>query len=152
MKITLKTLTTYEVAYVGFAVPVCLNDINAADQDKEIIKHNLLFGECELDDRCYITGLVDINTGKIENWKDTTQDTDIFTKVCDEGVYTLYDSDMNKICEVDGYVPSIFECNECGWGDYFNMTIEPTGHIKNWEHDLDSKLGNLKSNIYNYYE
>jgi hypothetical protein len=40
MKITFKTLTTYEVAYVGFAVPVYLNDINAADQDKEIIKVN----------------------------------------------------------------------------------------------------------------
>ena len=152
MEIILKKPVKYEVVYIGFKVPIYPSNITISTQDKDIVKNNLIFEDGEEIDVLNITGLVDIDTGKLINWAETNQEVDIFAKVRDEGLYTLYDIDMNMICSVDSYVPSIFECNECGWGDYFNMTIEPTGYIKNWRKNWDSKVQCLKDIVYGNYD
>ena len=54
----------------------------------------------------------------------------------DEGVYVLYDEDMNVLAEYEGYVPNILEVNENGYGDYLNFTINEDGSILNWENHI----------------
>lgn len=61
--------------------------------------------------------IIDIDSGKIVNWVAGTT-ADIHYKVCDAGVYTLFDSDDDEITKIDGYVPSIMCPEGNGYGDY----------------------------------
>ena len=36
-----------------------------------------------------------------------------------------------------------YECNENGYGDYFNMTIQPDGTINNWSENMESKINDF---------
>jgi hypothetical protein len=80
--------------------------------------------------------LIDLETGKIENWTPGTT-ADIHYKVADDGDYVLLDADRNVVKEIEGYVPSIMSPKESGHGDYVIMDIDGDGVIQNWEVDLD---------------
>lgn len=147
MKITIKKPTTFDAKYVKFSIPIKDDDISVNASDKNIVEQLLSYSQ----DSGKIEGYVDIDTGCMSTWVTCVNDVDIFSKVVDEGEYSLYDKDLNYICGYEGYVPAIFECNEIGWGDYFNMTIESTGHIRHWEHNLDEKLNKFKREILNNY-
>ena len=75
--------------------------------------------------------IIDIEQGTVLHWPSDVTCT-IHYKVCDEGVYTLLDKDLNAIVELDGYVPSIMSPAGDGYGDYIIMNIDNTGKIENW--------------------
>lgn len=54
-------------------------------------------------------------------------------KIRDEGSYTFYDTDGDKVKEYEGYVPGFVPGED---GDYINLTIDlETGQILNWDAD-----------------
>jgi hypothetical protein len=80
--------------------------------------------------------LIDIESGKILNWKEGTL-ADIHYKVCDAGVYTLLDDNKDEIKESDGYVPDCMCPEGNGYGDYVIMKVDKDGKIANWSFSLD---------------
>jgi hypothetical protein len=80
--------------------------------------------------------LININTGKIVNWKQGVRATTHY-KVCDNGTYKLLDSNMELIKKIRDYVPKMLSPKEEGWGDYIIMDIDPDGQINDWKIILD---------------
>ncbi|MCK5609097.1 hypothetical protein KAR91_44895 [Candidatus Pacearchaeota archaeon] len=72
---------------------------------------------------------VDIDTGKIDKWPQG-QTLDLYMKVCDEGMYRLFDTDWNELACVDGYVPHGIVPGS--YGDYVELKINEFGVITNW--------------------
>lgn len=90
--------------------------------------------------------LIDIDEGRIVSWPKGTK-ASIYYKVCDDISLQMLDEDMKPISWFDsysnkmtdtyeGYVPSIFECGDDGYGDYIIMKIDENGKIE----DFDKKL------------
>jgi hypothetical protein len=76
---------------------------------------------------------IDIETGKILNWKIGTT-ADIHYKVCDRCGWELVDIDGNIVSSVDSeYVPETLSPKERGYGDYIIMDIDEDGYIQNWK-------------------
>jgi len=77
--------------------------------------------------------LIDMKDGKILNWKEGTT-ASVYYKVVDDGIYTLYDNDMNEKYSSEDYVPKIMAFDEdgFGYGDYMSLTIDEHGYIKGW--------------------
>lgn len=75
---------------------------------------------------------IDLHTGHILNWPLGT-DASVHFKVCDDGVYSLLDENMNEVVTKEGYVPSMIG----EYGDYVVLDIDQNGYIKNFEVDLD---------------
>ena len=77
---------------------------------------------------------IDVDTGKVMNWPKTGMK-DCYVrsiKIVDEGIYVLIDSNGKYIATYRRYVPSCFEIDDEGWGDYFEFTIQSNGKIKDW--------------------
>ena len=72
---------------------------------------------------------VDIDTGKINDWPQG-QTLDLYMKVCDEGMYRLFDADWNELACIDGYVPNGIVPGS--YGDYVDLKIDESGVITNW--------------------
>lgn len=77
--------------------------------------------------------VIELETGKIRNWKKGTI-ADIHYKVCDDGDYYLMsedeeDSELSK----SGYVPDCLAINDNGYGDYIIMHVDSDGLIKDWK-------------------
>lgn len=75
---------------------------------------------------------IDLHTGHILNWPLGT-DASVHFKVCDDGVYTLLDENMNEVVEKEGYVPGMIG----EYGDYVVLDIDQNGYIKNFKVDLN---------------
>jgi hypothetical protein len=153
MKITMNKPTSVNARFVKFNIPVRTDAFGFWEDDVETIKNNLNCPKADFTNdmnQFTIDGVVDIDTGKFISWTPTKHEVEIFEKVVDEGVYSMFDDDFVQILLYDGYVPSIFECNENGYGDYFNMTILPDGTIKNWDENMSSKIKDFmgKAEIY----
>lgn len=149
MKITITKPISVNARFVKFNIPVRTEAFGFWEDDVETIKNNLNCREADFTNdmsQFSIVGIVDIDTGELTNWTPTTHEVEIFEKVVDEGIYSMFDENLEEIVSYDGYVPSIFECNENGYGDYFNMTILPDGKIKNWKYDLVGKLDDFLNN------
>lgn len=75
---------------------------------------------------------IDIQTGRIKNWK---QGTTAYTsyKVCDEFACAFLDTNDNIVGEYEGYVPSFMSPSEEGYGDYMCMHIDENGYIRKWD-------------------
>ena len=71
---------------------------------------------------------IDIDTGKIENWPGVEYE--LHMKVCDCGLYWLYDVDGNEVASINGYVPDKIIPGD--GDDYIYMQIAKDGTIKNW--------------------
>lgn len=80
--------------------------------------------------------LIELDNGRIINWK-IGETASLYFKVCDAGVYTLFDSHKNEIIKKAGYVPDMLCLKESGYGDYIIMDIDEDGIIKNWKPSLD---------------
>ncbi len=78
---------------------------------------------------------IEIETGKILNWKQGVK-ADIHYKVCDDGTYSLMDSEFKRVATIDGYVPKFMSPKENGYGDYIIMEVDENGIIQNWNPDL----------------
>lgn len=75
------------------------------------------------------TARIDVDTGQVESWP-IGKECEFFVKVCDEGVYTLFDDESNVIATMAGYAPNEIVPGE--YGDYVHMIIGPDGIVKNW--------------------
>ncbi len=82
------------------------------------------------------TPLIEIETGKILNWKQGTK-AEIHYKVCDCCAWELLDDDRNTIIVGDGYVPDTLSPKEEGFGDYIIMDINEDGFIQDWKFNAD---------------
>ena len=81
--------------------------------------------------------LIELETGKIENWKQGVS-AEIHYKVCDDGDYTLLNEKKEVVLKIDGYVPSIMSPKDSGFGDYVIMDVNADGFIQKWKPDLSS--------------
>lgn len=86
---------------------------------------------------------VDIKKGCILDWPKGVS-ARVNYKVCDEGIYMIYDSDKRLIKRKEGYVPDIFGQDDASFGDYVSMSIDADGRIQNWK-VTDAMLENLLS-------
>lgn len=75
------------------------------------------------------SAFVDIDTGKIEGWPNGVA-ASFSAKVCDQGVYTLYDEGGSVLAVKDGYVPN--DLVPGSYGDYVELKINADGVIINW--------------------
>jgi len=79
---------------------------------------------------------IDIDNGLILNWsKDTIGK--IHYKVCDDGEYSLVDSNGSIVLYYDGYVPKILDMYGESYGDYLIMLIDSDGKIDKWNPNSD---------------
>ena len=73
---------------------------------------------------------IDIDSGVITGWPEGEAGR-LGMKVCDEGTYTLIDSDGNEIITLEqDYVPTSLIPGR--YGDYIDLQIDGTGKITNW--------------------
>lgn len=79
----------------------------------------------------YWKPLIEIDSGKILNWKQGTK-AELHYKVVDDGTYVLLDENKKIIKEIDGYVPDIMCPEGEGYGDYIIMNIDENGIIAKW--------------------
>lgn len=162
MKITINKPIEVDVKAVTFKIPVYFNDITFDGLDFNTLMFNFNVNNIpqnftDNNEPIYIFAKVDILTGFIIGWKETGSEIDIFAKVVDEGEYSMLGNEQyvdhdeyDVLGKYEGYVPSIFECNEIGYGDYFNMTISKDGKIKNFSNDLENKLYKMFENCCDY--
>jgi len=83
----------------------------------------------------YWCPLINLETGKIENWRQGVT-ADIHYKVCDDGVYTLLDANHVEVTRIADYVPSIMSPKDAGYGDYVIMDVDADGVIQKWKPSL----------------
>ena len=83
------------------------------------------------------SGIVDLKTHKLLNWKPEYGDLYLQAKICDSGTYFLLDKDKKVICKIAGYVPNdlIPDPDDCG--DYIRLRINSDGTIENWPENPD---------------
>lgn len=78
---------------------------------------------------------IDLDSGVILNWPEgkilSFQD----MKICDEGIYVLYDKNMKEVARIEGYVPNKLLPGE--YGDYLSLDINEEGKIINWLEDAN---------------
>ena len=78
---------------------------------------------------------IDLRERKLKDWDESNGYLHIWAKVRDEGAYTLYDTDMKPLWQIQGYVPSaLIPPYDMGFGDYLGLTIEADGTLPQW-HD-----------------
>ena len=87
---------------------------------------------------------IDIDKGKIMNWKEKGLYLKLFIKVVDTGTYWFMYKDNKTIFEESGYVPDILGINEPAYGDYINFDTDIHGNILGW------KEKNMKQKIIDY--
>ena len=81
---------------------------------------------------------VDLSVPKVKDWNESNGYLHIWAKVRDEGTYTLYDSEMNPIWQIQGYVPTaMIPPYEEGFGDYLELTINADGTLQQWKETSD---------------
>ena len=78
------------------------------------------------------SGIINLKTHKLLNWKPEYGSLYLQAKVCDSGTYFLLDKDKKTICKIADYVPNglIPEVDYCG--DYIRLRINEGGTIENW--------------------
>lgn len=83
------------------------------------------------------SGIVNLKTHKLLNWKSEYGSLYFQAKVCDSGTYFLLDKDKTVLCKIAGYVPNgmIPEADDCG--DYIRLRINADGTIENWPEEPD---------------
>jgi hypothetical protein len=76
---------------------------------------------------------INLITRKIHGWDElgVCSSGYIFEKVVDEGVYTLYNSNFEKLAQLYGYVPNGVLPPTDGYGDYIELQINRYGVVTN---------------------
>lgn len=91
---------------------------------------------------------INLEHGMIWNWpKGTTAS--VHYKICDDGRYSLLDTDGNEVSSFCGYVPKIMCPADSGYGDYVIMDIDADGRVANWHPDISpfSEAANTTANL-----
>ena len=74
---------------------------------------------------------IDLKSHRVLEWTGVRLRTHF--KVCDEGIYSLLDANMETIVDVESYVPDMLCIGEYGCGDYIIMEIDENGIIKDFK-------------------
>lgn len=112
----IKVITNKEVSYLKIEAPVRYDDEDMPFDAPMRVENDWIV-YINLDEKW----IVDWPAGKTLKF---------FMKVCDCGIYTLYDSSINEIVKKEGYVPNNLLPGE--YGDYLELDIDENGIIKNW--------------------
>lgn len=121
MKARVPTIITIDVPYVHVTLPV--------RYEEEDIPNDF-----PLRDGDTWAATIEIDTGRILEWPKGIEGKIGNMKVCDEGIYTLLDTDKNEIRTLESYVPHGLIPGE--YGDYVALDIGADGIIKNWPKNL----------------
>ena len=83
------------------------------------------------------SGIINLKTHKLLNWKPEYGDLYLQAKICDSGTYFLLDKNKKVICKLAGYIPNglIPDSDDCG--DYIRLRINSDGTIENWTENPD---------------
>jgi len=122
MKIKIPTTKEIEIQVILIEVPV-----NYGEED---IPNNfpMRFGN-------KWRATVEIDTGKILDWPpEETGEFKMHMKVCDSGVYSLFDTEGKCVADRSDYVPHGVVPGE--YGDYIELNIKD-GAITNWPKNPD---------------
>ncbi|MBR5983387.1 MAG: hypothetical protein IK025_06675 [Bacteroidales bacterium] len=93
---------------------------------------------CRQDDEHWVV-TIDLTTHKIIEWKQEYGDMYLFTKVVDDGTYSLLDENKNELYRIDGYVPNNLLPEKDGFGDYLTLQVNEDGIIENWYDEINFK-------------
>ena len=116
MKVQVPTTKEIDIRYITLELP--------CNYDDEDIPYDAPLRENDI-----WKAAVHIETGIIEKWPQG-QKLNLYMKVCDEGLYKLYDKDWVELGCVQGYVPHGVVPGE--YGDYVELNIDEFGVITNW--------------------
>lgn len=130
MKITIKVKKEFEVKYLKAKCGVRYWEDATVNGEED--KDGVLIPCREGDYWCPI---IDIETGLITNWL-KGHEASIHYKVCDDGEYSLLDSNMGEIITIADYVPKMLCPKRDGYGDYVIMDVDRDGKIIDWVADL----------------
>ena len=83
------------------------------------------------------SGIINLKTYKLLNWKPEYGDLYLQAKICDSGTYFLLNKGKKVICKIADYVPNnlIPDSDDCG--DYIRLRINSDGTIENWPENPD---------------
>ncbi len=83
------------------------------------------------------SGIINLKTHTLLNWKSEYGNLYLQAKVRDSGTYFLLDKDKRVICKLYDYVPNgvIPDADDCG--DYIRLKISHNGVIDNWPKSSD---------------
>mgnify|MGYP000221803094 FL=1 len=82
------------------------------------------------------SGIINLKTHKLLNWKPEYGSLYLQAKVCDSGTYFLLDKDKKTICKIADYVPNGLIPEVDGCGDYIRLRINEDDMI-NWFEEPD---------------
>ena len=140
MSITLKEKLENEVRFLRISIPY-----DKRDNHTMVSFDDGLMSEFECDESFappmydestkLLEFWIDLRERKLKDWDESNGYLHIWAKVRDEGAYTLYDTDMKPLWQIQGYVPSaLIPPYDMGFGDYLELTIESDGTLPQW-HD-----------------
>ena len=127
MKVKLKIEKEFDVKFLAITAGIRYAEdveINGKDCDE--------LGDIPLQDGDYWQAMIDIDDGVILSWPQGTK-AKFYSKVCDDGTYSILDADKREIKTYSGYVPDCLAIDDSGYGDYIIMTVDENGKIKNWK-------------------
>jgi hypothetical protein len=81
------------------------------------------------DTKSFWSAKVDVDSGIIEGWP-KGEARQMHVKVCDAGIYTLFDASGRLVAVLNGYVPHGLVPGS--FGDYVELCINEDGVITNW--------------------
>lgn len=117
MKVEVYKLTEVEIHSVRI-------EVELHDDVSESLPKHLFNDDGELD------LLIEVDTGKVVSWQGS-EPVNIYDKVRDNGVYTLFGTDGLEVGKIDNYyVPNDLIPGD--YGDYINLEINADGVITNW--------------------
>ena len=102
--------------YLKIKIPVYLEDFNF---EKEYTDNNLPCGT--KNGEWQVT--IDIDNHNISEWKKEYGKLRIFSKVVDEGAYSLLDENKKEFYRIEGYVPNHILPEKDGFGDYLTIDL-----------------------------
>lgn len=144
MKATIKIKKEIDVKYLEIDANIRYwedADVNGVDEQED--NPTIPFSD-------KVTGrwnlIVDVDSGSIVDWPTGTT-ASVHYKVCDEGVYTLKDKDMQPILTVESYVPDCLAISDSGYGDYMCLDIDENGKIVDWSFDEDDVESIIKGDF-----
>lgn len=138
MSITLKEKLENEVRFLRISIPYDKRDNHTMVSFDDGIMSEL---EC---DESFVPPMydestkllefwIDLRERKLKDWDESNGYLHVWAKVRDEGTYTLYDTDMKPLWQIQGYVPSaLIPPYDMGFGDYLELTIEADGTLPEW--------------------
>ena len=117
---------------------VSINDLTFDEDEADKMKTSF---QSLFDDDNFVLN-INLETGHIENWPDSTTGGDFRTvKLIDIASYYIIDENGDLVEDYErAYVPEVLSIVEKGYGDYLEFNVTPAGDIEAWKYDINKKL------------